>query len=175
MPEWLIYVIVFLVGAVVVMSAVVYVVGRFTRQETIKEHYRAVVQARAVTLPLQLQAYERLAIFLERITPATLLGNHLPADTSADSHYFQLEGMVRREFEYNVSQQIYVSPECWDKVVAAKEAVLSLLREALERVPSGASAQEYRRKVLELAIRRGGIREIKEAQETVKREARQLM
>lgn len=167
--------IVFVVGAVVVMGAVVYVVGRFTRQEAIREHYRAVVQSRAVTLPLQLQAYERLAIFLERITPASLLSNHLPADRSAESHYFQLEGVVRREFEYNVSQQIYVSPGCWEKVVAAKDAVLALLREALEQLPTGASAHEYRRRVLELAIKKGGLKEVREAQETVNREARQLM
>ena len=79
------------------------------------------------TLPLRLQAYERLTLFLERIKPESMIirVSHSGMTTS-DLERTLLEN-IREEFEHNLSQQIYVSPEAWYMVVSAKQSLIQLI------------------------------------------------
>tara|TARA_R110002049_G_scaffold309289_2_gene520233 strand:+ start:5883 stop:6404 length:522 start_codon:yes stop_codon:yes gene_type:complete len=81
-------------------------------------------------MPLRLQAYERMAIFLERITPAKLLIRVTP--NSSDKEYYEalLIQSIEQEFEHNLSQQIYVSDKCWSIILAAKNATIQIIRKA---------------------------------------------
>lgn len=81
-------------------------------------------------MPLRLQAYERMALFLERISPAKLLIRMNP--TSADKNDYEnlLIAAIEQEFEHNLSQQIYVSDDCWNIINAAKNATIQLIRKA---------------------------------------------
>lgn len=82
------------------------------------------------TMPLRLQAYERMAIFLERITPSKLLVRVHPISSDKDSYADLLVANVEQEFEHNLSQQIYVSDDCWKIISAAKNATIQLIRKA---------------------------------------------
>lgn len=84
--------------------------------------------------PLRLTAYERIIVMLERITPTPLVMRlRLSAHTSG---MLQLELIkaIREEFEHNVSLQMYVSQECWEKVRKAKEETTELVKVAFTRV-----------------------------------------
>jgi len=82
------------------------------------------------TLPIRLQAYERMALFLERIAPSKLLIRTKP--TSSDEYTYEslLIATIEQEFEHNLSQQIYISDDCWNIIVAAKNATIQLIRKA---------------------------------------------
>ena len=82
------------------------------------------------TLPIRLQAYERMALFLERITPSKLIVRVKPTSSDEDTYESLLVATIEQEFEHNLSQQIYVSDECWNIIVAAKNATIQLIRKA---------------------------------------------
>lgn len=81
-------------------------------------------------MPLRLQAYERMVIFLERITPSKLLIRITPNSSDRDGYENLLIASIEQEFEHNLSQQIYVSDECWNIISAAKNATIQLIRKA---------------------------------------------
>lgn len=76
---------------------------------------------------LRLQAYERLTLFLERIKPSGLV-NKFDKELEVHEYIFLLEKNILEEFEYNSSQQLYISKGTWENIVASKNNVVHLLR-----------------------------------------------
>src|SRR5476649_2344211 len=76
------------------------------------------------TLPLRLQAYERIVLFIERVNPANLLirlnGTAFPA---AELHSL-IVAEIRNEYQHNVTQQLYVSARAWAVVKRMKDDTL---------------------------------------------------
>lgn len=79
-------------------------------------------------LPLRLQAYERLALFLERINPSKLLIRVAPLNTNKADYQNLLIHHIEQEFEHNLTQQIYVSDELWVTILKAKNTVIQSIR-----------------------------------------------
>ena len=96
------------------------------------------------SLPIRLQAYERMALFLERITPTKLLVRVSPTSSNKENYESLLIQSIDQEFEHNLSQQIYVSDECWSIITAAKNATIQLIRKAslLEKTNSANKLRE---------------------------------
>lgn len=95
-------------------------------------------------MPLRLQAYERMALFLERITPAKLLLRINPNSSNKEDYESLLIAAIEQEFEHNLSQQIYLSDDCWNIIAAAKNATIQLIRKAslLEKTDSANKLRE---------------------------------
>lgn len=81
-------------------------------------------------LPLRLQAYERLSLFLERINPAKLLIRVTPLSENKNDYADYIIATIEQEFEHNLTQQIYVTNSCWGYVVTAKNATIQMIRKA---------------------------------------------
>lgn len=81
-------------------------------------------------LPLRLQAYERMALFLERISLGKLLVRVKPAGNKTEDYENLLIQTIDMEFEHNLAQQIYVSGECWNVIKTAKNATIGMIRKA---------------------------------------------
>jgi hypothetical protein len=81
-------------------------------------------------MPLRLQAYERVALFLERISPSKLLIRIAPISSNKNDYESLLIQNIEQEFEHNLSQQIYISDKCWSIVTTAKNATIQLIRKA---------------------------------------------
>lgn len=81
-------------------------------------------------LPIRLQAYERMALFLERIRPSKLLIRVAPTSPNKEQYEALLIASIEQEFEHNLSQQIYLSDKCWNIITAAKNATIQLIRKA---------------------------------------------
>ena len=96
------------------------------------------------TLPIRLQAYERMALFLERIAPNKLIVRIQPTSSDKDSYESLLIASIEQEFEHNLSQQIYISDKCWNIITAAKNATIQLIRKAslLEKTNSANKLRE---------------------------------
>lgn len=82
------------------------------------------------SMPLRLQAYERMALFLERITPSKLLIRVAPNSSNKEDYESLLIQSIEQEFEHNLSQQIYLTDDCWNIITAAKNATIQLIRKA---------------------------------------------
>jgi hypothetical protein len=81
-------------------------------------------------LPIRLQAYERLVLFLERISPPKLLIRTPPTHSDKNDYEALLIATIQQEFEHNLSQQIYISDACWNVILAAKNGTIQLIRKA---------------------------------------------
>lgn len=79
------------------------------------------------SLPIRLQAYERLTLFLERISPQNLLKRVSPISQEVEDYKSLLIQTVEQEYEHNLSQQIYVSDPCWRIVSAAKNNTIQTI------------------------------------------------
>lgn len=80
------------------------------------------------TLPLRLQAYERLALLMERINPSQLLIRITPISEDKNEYANYVIAQVEQEFEHNLTQQIYVTNECWSIITTAKNATIQMMR-----------------------------------------------
>lgn len=81
-------------------------------------------------LPVRLQAYERMALFLERIAIASLVVRVRPQSNDKSAYESLLIKSIETEFDHNLSQQIYMSDECWTIIKAAKSATIQMIRKA---------------------------------------------
>jgi hypothetical protein len=83
---------------------------------------------RSEVLPLRLQAFERLVLFLERISLGQLLSRIKPVGENKYDYENLLIASIEQEFEHNLVQQVYVSQKCWDAIRASKNSTISLIR-----------------------------------------------
>lgn len=99
--------------------------------------------------PLRLQAYERMILLLERIAPSQLIMRNIQPEQSAASLQNVLISNIRQEFEHNLSQQVYISSNAWELIKNAREAVVSDINSAAEKLNSTATATDLAQLIFE--------------------------
>ena len=109
-----------------------------------------------VILPVRLQAYERICLLLERISPSNLLSRLNNLEYTAIEFQQILISEVREEFNHNLSQQLYMSSEAWSYVQSAVEDVISILNEAGTGLEPDEKSLSLAKKVIDLSIAREG-------------------
>ncbi|CAN5607492.1 hypothetical protein BH11BAC2_BH11BAC2_22200 [soil metagenome] len=105
-------------------------------------------------LPLRLQAYERLSIYLERISPNVMLVNQYEPGMTVQQFQTALVEMVRTEFEHNFAQQIYITPPLWTVIRNAKEEVARLINTAAANLEPNAPAFQLSKNVFDSMLER---------------------
>lgn len=75
-------------------------------------------------VPLKIQAYERLLLYIERIQFPVLVKRVFHPGISRIDFQFSILQNVQDEFEHNLAQRLYVSEKTWQFIVLAKEEVL---------------------------------------------------
>ncbi|MCF6295330.1 MAG: hypothetical protein L3J25_06540 [Flavobacteriaceae bacterium] len=134
----------FTVPALITGMIAYYFFKEHTKNEDGRRRFLLHKDMQVNTLPIRLQAYERMALFLERITPSKLLIRVSPISSSREDYESLLIRSIDQEFEHNLSQQIYLSDECWNIITAAKNATIQLIRKAslLEKTDSANKLRE---------------------------------
>lgn len=128
-------------------------------------------EAKKITLPLQLQAYERVCLLLERISPQNILIRlNGKALNVADFHQV-LINEIRDEFNHNHSQQIYMSDAAWNNVKNAVELTIGNINEAYIGLDPQANGIELSKSILKTFIK-ADHNIIETALQNVKSEAR---
>ncbi len=123
--------------------------------------------------PIRLQAYERVALFLERMRPESLLLRVSSSELSAVQYRILLLANIRSEFEHNLSQQVYISGLLWQTTKAAKEDLFKIINLASGRVADNATGADLAAKILELNIEQP-IQPIDEALDLLRKEITEL-
>lgn len=100
----------------------------FTDNEANRRKFVISRANRKEALPLRLQAYERMTLFLERISLAKLLLRIAPISTDRTDYANFLIAHIEQEFEHNLTQQIYISDKCWNIILAAKNTTIQIIR-----------------------------------------------
>lgn len=99
------------------------------------------------SLPIRLQAFERMTLFLERSSLTNVISRISPiSENKADYASFVI-AHIEQEFEHNLAQQIYISNDCWNVILTAKNATIQIVRKASTN-ENCADAQQLREFVL---------------------------
>lgn len=107
--------------------------------------------AKGIVLPLRLQAYERMALFLERIEPNQLVMRIHSTGLNVAQEQNLLLTAIRSEFEHNLSQQIYISNEVWRCVCDAKEDIIDIINVVAAQYEPTADSLEFAQALLAAA------------------------
>jgi hypothetical protein len=102
--------------------------------------------------PLKLQAYERLVLLTERIALPNLISRLNQPGISAFEMKIILVENIKQEFEYNSTQQLYVSPVSWDAVRNLKEQNIMIVNQVAASLPAEASGSDLNKKILEVIM-----------------------
>ena len=120
----------FLMPAVVTGAVAFYFFRLHTRNEEGRRRFLLHKNSQKNTLPIRLQAYERMALFLERISLTNLVVRVAPKSPEKIDYENLLIRTIENEFEHNLSQQIYMTDECWNVIKAAKNATIQAIRKS---------------------------------------------
>lgn len=104
------------------------------------------------TKPLQLQAYERLVVLTERVALPNLISRTNQPGMSAKEMQVLLLETIKQEFEYNASQQIYVSPVAWEALKNLKEQNMLIINQVAQTLPGDAKGIDLNKRILEVIM-----------------------
>ena len=120
----------YMIPSIVAGLLAYYFFKEHTKNEDGRRRYLLKKDLEVSALPLRLQAYERMALYLERISPNKLLVRVSPISSNKEDYESLLIQTIEQEMEHNLSQQIYISEKCWNIISAAKNATIQLIRKA---------------------------------------------
>ncbi|MEE9406620.1 MAG: hypothetical protein V3V28_00965 [Polaribacter sp.] len=135
----------YILPAVVTGFVAYYMFNGFIKQQDSDKKLAFLAQKKKDSLPIRLQAYERMLLFCERINPVKMLVRIKPISENTNEYLQLLIASIEQEFEHNLVQQIYISNDSWTAIVAAKNAIINKLKQVEETVNS---ANELRETVL---------------------------
>ncbi len=114
-----------------------------------KRRYELILQNSRTVTPIKLQAYERIVLFLERISLESLIVRVSLSDMNASQLHTALITTIRSEFEHNLSQQIYMSRQAWEVVRNARSNMIKLINSEFEKLPANSSSLTLSKQLLE--------------------------
>ena len=131
--------------ALVTGGVAYYILSALIKQSNNEKKFDALLAKKKESLPIKLQAYERMLLFCERMNPTKLLVRVSPIGDSVDNYVHLLTANIEQEFEHNLVQQLYISEDSWRFVVSTKLAIMATFRKVAE---TSETAIELREKVL---------------------------
>jgi hypothetical protein len=144
----------YVLPSLVVFAAAFFVIRSFLDNEIKKLREEGRDETRKTVIPLRFQAYERIVLFLERISPENLVLRVSKAGMNKEMLHIELLRSVREEYEHNLAQQVYMSDEAWNFVKGAKEEVLSDINTAAAQMSEKNTAADYGQQILSLHLSR---------------------
>ena len=132
---------------VVFLTAYLIIRSFFERQEQI-EQQKLQLDSQKQVLPIRLQAYERMILFLERIHPDNLINRVRESNMTAADLQVALLKDIRNEYSHNLAQQVYVSEDAWTLTRNAKEEMIKLINLCYGHVKPDDSAMELTRIII---------------------------
>ena len=105
----------------------VYYFKEYTKSDVGHQKMQLLREGKKHTTTLKLQAYERMTMFLERITPSNLIFRVKVQNENKQAYEMSLIHTIEKEFEHNITQQIYISDECWNVISTSKDSTIQLI------------------------------------------------
>lgn len=138
-------------AAIVFFTVWVIVSKYFSSMEKIRK-VDQMIDNKRIILPLRFQAYERVILFLERISPESLVMRVNMPGLTARQLQAELLSSIRAEYEHNLSQQLYISSEGWAMVKNARGMTIQLINTAADHLPANATAATLSTRILDMIM-----------------------
>ena len=144
-------ILIILIPSGIVFATAYYLVKKFLDKENQKDTFHLKSANSQIVTPVRLQAYERITLFLERISPNNMVLRIHKNGMSARLLQSELLKTIRMEFEHNLSQQIYMSANAWEIVKSAKEETIKIVNLSSSKVKDTASGMELSQVIIEIS------------------------
>jgi len=161
-----------LVPASVVLYAAYLLVRSFIQRDIDLKKLEVRGRSIETVLPNRLQAYERMALFLERISPQNLLVRLTAPGMTAREFHQLLLNEIRNEYNHNASQQIYMSEEVWSLIKSAKEDLIVSINDSSSEMSAESTSLDLSKKIFEKSINKS-VEPIAHALSELKKEIQQ--
>ena len=173
LPQGVIDFLVYLAPSLLVFLTAFYLVKKFLDTDQRMKYAELKRTLDNTLLPLRLQAYERIVLFLERISPNNLMVRvYVPGMTVMEFHK-EIILTIRTEYEHNITQQVYVTNSAWNIVRTNRDELIKVINQSMEQCNPNASGVELSKKVFETMLQREEF-PIQRAIDQVKNEAHSL-
>ncbi len=162
------------IPALIVFFTVYTIMGRFLDKQYQMKMLEYKERNQEAALPIRLQAYERLCLFCERISIPALLLRLRTNNMDSKALRYALMVSIQKEYEHNVTQQVYVSNKLWEIIKFTKDDTINIVNLVSDTVDGNAPADEYAQALLKLIDERKHMTYDK-ALEAIKKEAAQVL
>lgn len=143
-----------IVPAALVLYGMYLTVKLLLEREAARYQYETKHRYTETVVPIRLQAFERMVLFLERISPNNLLLRLGGSSMTVLELQQRLLQEIRDEYNHNLSQQVYMSQATWDQVQAAINDVMMLINQASGDTRPDAPALELSKRIFERIIQK---------------------
>jgi DNA anti-recombination protein RmuC len=144
----LVHLLYFTIPALIVFGITYFLMQKMTTEQQKLRILELKKQQNSQITPIKLQAYERLTLYLDRISPENLVLRLSKRGQSANQLRQELTQTVQSEYNHNISQQIYVSDESWKMITAVKEQILNTVENCYAECDETESGPELGKKIL---------------------------
>jgi hypothetical protein len=132
----------YVLPSVVTFLAAYFIIKAFLDREYKNKLMDLRMQNQATIMPIRLQAYERMVLFLERISITLLVSRVHKSGMSARLLQSELVKTIRNEYDHNLSQQVYITHQTWNSIKTAKEETIRAINIAATKVNDDAQGLE---------------------------------
>lgn len=132
----------YVLPALVTGAVAYYMFSGYIKHGNQEKKLEMLAQKKKESLPIKLQAYERMLLFIERINPNKLLVRIKPIGNSSQEYFQLLLKNIEQEYEHNMVQQLYISDESWKVIVATKTTIINQLKSVAETNDSAEKMRE---------------------------------
>ncbi len=177
MPTWLTVILEIIkisVPALIVFATVYYLLKQHLDGQYRLQAMDARKRQQKSTLPIRLQAYERIALFCERISVPSLVLRVRDDGMKAGELHLALLFAIQKEFEHNITQQVYVSENLWKIVQFARDDTMTLINQVYDQFKPDDPALTFSRALLQTAAQRP-VQPLDKALEAIRKEAGVLL
>ena len=138
------------IPAAIVFVGVYFILNSFMEAERRKMEMTFRTSNAKMITPVKLQAYERMILFLERISLSNLIMRIYNGKMNAKELQNALLAAIRSEYDHNVSQQLYISNKTWNLIKSTREENVKVINSCAEQLKADASGLELSQFLLEL-------------------------
>ncbi|PSR05481.1 MAG: hypothetical protein BRD50_00865 [Bacteroidetes bacterium SW_11_45_7] len=163
------------IPSLIVLLTAYLVIRSFMKNESQKQEHQLRMETRKESLPIRLQAYERLALFMERISPYNMINRVRDPNMTAKDLQLALIKTIRTEYEHNLSQQIYVSAQTWNTVRLSKDEMIKLINLISASLPPDRSGKELSKAIFDYLMQMEETLPTQKALDVINAEAKKVL
>ena len=147
----------YIIPSLVILGVVHFLLKNFFDNEFLRRKMELKIENSKMITPLKLQAYERIVILMERMSPNNLIFRVSTPGISATQLKILLIEDINNEFNHNVSQQVYISPQAWQMVRIAKEEMINIINTAYSSLGPNSVGLDLSKAIFEVMMKMDNI------------------
>ena len=142
----------YIVPLVVVFAFIYFILNNYLEENFKLRSLDLKLQNQEAITPIRMQAYERVVVYLERISPSALIMRIHKTGMSSRLLHAEMIKSIRSEYDHNIAQQIYMSNASWELVKSAKEEMIKLINTSAHKVNEHADGVELCKVLLDVTM-----------------------